>query len=212
MVTNWRLDPFPLIQYEKNKCYDMNHCRRLTLLTVLLSLLVVLLFFISVYPLTASMQRSRGPCVGYLSFTATGVSSCLIVPCVCQSLTLWQEITHDMFRLWFLGEEDLLSDTQRYKLTDTGQGMQRVQQSPRTYKAMQVGTVGHERRVLRPYTVVRTHGYPSLVFPPVLLAFSVGPYLYVGDSPVDPPLPHDVRLAIACYGPYRRFCTMRNMP
>lgn len=45
---------------------------------------------------------------------------------------------HDMFRLWCLGEEDLLSETAAYKLTDTGQGKQRVQQSPRTFKAMQV--------------------------------------------------------------------------
>lgn len=55
-----------------------------------------------------------------------------------QSLTLWREIVHDMFRLWCLGEEDLLSETEPYKLTDTGQGLQRVQQSPRTFKAMQV--------------------------------------------------------------------------
>lgn len=55
-----------------------------------------------------------------------------------QSLTLWREIMHDMFRLWCLGEEDLLSETAAYKLTDTGQGKQRVQQSPRTFKAMQV--------------------------------------------------------------------------
>lgn len=45
---------------------------------------------------------------------------------------------HDMFRLWCLGEEDLLSETVAYKLTDTGQGKQRVQYSPRTFKAMQV--------------------------------------------------------------------------
>lgn len=55
-----------------------------------------------------------------------------------QSLTLWREIMHDMFRLWCLGEEDLLSETVAYKLTDTGQGKQRVQYSPRTFKAMQV--------------------------------------------------------------------------
>lgn len=59
-----------------------------------------------------------------------------------QSLTLWREIVHDMFRLWCLGEEDLLSETARYKLTDTGQGKQRVQQSPRTFKAMQVPCPG----------------------------------------------------------------------
>jgi len=42
-----------------------------------------------------------------------------------------------MFRLWHMAEEDLLSASVTYALTDTGQGYQRVQQSPRTYKAMQ---------------------------------------------------------------------------
>jgi hypothetical protein len=42
-----------------------------------------------------------------------------------------------MFRLWHFAEEDLLSETITYSLKDTGQGRQRVQQSPRTYKAMQ---------------------------------------------------------------------------
>jgi len=54
-----------------------------------------------------------------------------------QSLTLWREIIDDMFRLWAMAEEDLLNETVTYSLQDTGQGMQRVQQSPRTYKAMQ---------------------------------------------------------------------------
>lgn len=44
---------------------------------------------------------------------------------------------NDMFRLWCLGEEDLLSERKRYKLSDTGQGKQRLQQSPHTFKAMQ---------------------------------------------------------------------------
>jgi hypothetical protein len=54
-----------------------------------------------------------------------------------QSLTLWREIINDMFRLWAMGETDLLSESISYNLQDTGQGMQRVQQSPLTYKAMQ---------------------------------------------------------------------------
>lgn len=54
-----------------------------------------------------------------------------------QSLTLWRDIINDMFRLWAMAEEDLLSDAITYNLQDTGQGMQRVQQSPKTYKAMQ---------------------------------------------------------------------------
>lgn len=54
-----------------------------------------------------------------------------------QSLTLWRDIVDDMFRLWAMAEEDLLSESIQYALQDTGQGMQRVQQSPRTYQAMQ---------------------------------------------------------------------------
>lgn len=54
-----------------------------------------------------------------------------------QSLTLWRDIVDDMFRLWAMAEEDLLSESVTYALQDTGQGMQRVQQSPRAYKAMQ---------------------------------------------------------------------------
>lgn len=56
---------------------------------------------------------------------------------VLQSLTLWRDIIDDMFRLWAMAEEDLLSEAITYSLQDTGQGMQRVQQSPRTYRAMQ---------------------------------------------------------------------------
>ena len=55
---------------------------------------------------------------------------------VMQSLNLWAAIIEDTFRLWYLSELDLLSETQPYELSDTGQGLQRVQQSPRVYKAM----------------------------------------------------------------------------
>lgn len=54
-----------------------------------------------------------------------------------QSLTLWRDIIDDMFRLWAMAEEDLLSESVSYALQDTGQGHQRVQQSPLTYKSMQ---------------------------------------------------------------------------
>jgi hypothetical protein len=55
-----------------------------------------------------------------------------------QSLTLWQHILDDMFKLWSLAEGDLLSDAVDYQLKDTGQGYQRVQQSPSVYRAMQL--------------------------------------------------------------------------
>jgi hypothetical protein len=55
---------------------------------------------------------------------------------VLQSLTLWSTILRDMFRLWYLAEQDLLSPTSPYELRNTGQGLQRVQQSPRVFRAM----------------------------------------------------------------------------
>ncbi|KIY73847.1 hypothetical protein CYLTODRAFT_433924 [Cylindrobasidium torrendii FP15055 ss-10] len=55
---------------------------------------------------------------------------------VLQSLTLWKEILHDMFHLWFLAEQDLLSDTVPYRLRDTGQGLNRVQACPKTSRMM----------------------------------------------------------------------------
>jgi hypothetical protein len=53
-----------------------------------------------------------------------------------QSLTLWREIANDMFKLWYLSEEDLLSTVSPYRLRDTGQGLNRVQQAPQVRRAM----------------------------------------------------------------------------
>lgn len=55
---------------------------------------------------------------------------------VLQSLTLWREINDDMFRLWYLAEQDLLAAGNKYILKDTGQGLQRVQAAPRVLSAM----------------------------------------------------------------------------
>jgi hypothetical protein len=55
---------------------------------------------------------------------------------VLQSLTLWREVTHDMFRLWYLAEEDLLREGNWYRLADTGQGLNRVQQAPAVLRAI----------------------------------------------------------------------------
>ena len=59
-----------------------------------------------------------------------------------QSLTLWREITDDMFRLWTLAERDLLAEDNPYELRDTGQGHQRVQAAPRVLSAMR--TILHQ--------------------------------------------------------------------
>jgi len=55
---------------------------------------------------------------------------------VLQSLTLWREVTHDMFKLWILAEQDLLESGNQYRLKDTGQGLNRIQPAPRISKAM----------------------------------------------------------------------------
>ena len=55
---------------------------------------------------------------------------------VLQSLHLWAAIVEDTFRLWYLAEQDLLSTKETYELRNTGQGLQRVQPSPRVYRAM----------------------------------------------------------------------------
>jgi len=66
---------------------------------------------------------------------------------VSQSLTLWREITNDMFRLWVLAEEDLMDEENRYRLTNTGQGLNRVQAAPRIGKAMHSILNSVQRRV-----------------------------------------------------------------
>ncbi|KAL3160918.1 hypothetical protein ABBQ38_009310 [Trebouxia sp. C0009 RCD-2024] len=55
---------------------------------------------------------------------------------VLQSLTLWREISHDMFKLWCLAEADLLAEGNSYRLQNTGQGLNRVQQAPQVSRAM----------------------------------------------------------------------------
>ncbi|KAL5530098.1 hypothetical protein ACEPAF_6355 [Sanghuangporus sanghuang] len=57
---------------------------------------------------------------------------------VLQSLTLWKEILHEFFHLWYLAETDLLSPDITYRLRDTGQGLNRVQAAPKTLRMMHV--------------------------------------------------------------------------
>ena len=53
-----------------------------------------------------------------------------------QSMTLWRFILSDMYKLWCLTEEDLLDPRNKYSLSDTGQGLNRVQSCPRVSKAI----------------------------------------------------------------------------
>merc|ERR1712137_1200721 len=66
---------------------------------------------------------------------------------VLQSLTLWREVLDNMFQLWHLAEEDLLDEERSYTLTDTGQGMQRVQVSQRSVAAMEKVLAKVQRKV-----------------------------------------------------------------
>merc|ERR1719436_996242 len=55
---------------------------------------------------------------------------------VLQSLLLWREIMGNMFALWQGTEEDLLDPTLRYRLCDTGQGLNRMQSAPHVSRMM----------------------------------------------------------------------------
>ncbi|KAI9204659.1 uncharacterized protein BJ171DRAFT_442325 [Polychytrium aggregatum] len=68
---------------------------------------------------------------------------------VLQSLTLWREILHDMFMLWCLSEDDLLSESNPYRLRDTGQGLNRVQAAPRVSRTMHMILNRAQQRVER---------------------------------------------------------------
>ncbi|KAJ1764188.1 hypothetical protein LPJ69_001999 [Coemansia sp. RSA 1752] len=52
-----------------------------------------------------------------------------------QTLALWRELLHDMFMLWHSADTDLLAARHAYRLTDTGQGLHRVQPCPRVSAA-----------------------------------------------------------------------------
>lgn len=55
---------------------------------------------------------------------------------VLQSLTLWREMNHNMFKLWCLSEQDMLDERNPYRLRDTGQGLNRIQGCPQVSRAV----------------------------------------------------------------------------
>lgn len=55
---------------------------------------------------------------------------------VLQSLTLWLEVVDHMLDLWAAGERDMLDDRNQYRLSNTGQGLQRVQEASLVGKCM----------------------------------------------------------------------------
>ncbi|CEG46467.1 hypothetical protein F443_14273 [Plasmopara halstedii] len=66
---------------------------------------------------------------------------------VLQSLLLWKNITTSMLRLWWVVENDLLGGCM-YRLRDTGQGLNRMQQAPETSRL--VHSVLHQTQKMRP--------------------------------------------------------------
>ncbi|KAI8979838.1 hypothetical protein BDF20DRAFT_819197 [Mycotypha africana] len=53
-----------------------------------------------------------------------------------QTLKLWREILNDMFKLWTLADQDILSPSNPYRLSQTGQGLHRIQPSPAISREM----------------------------------------------------------------------------
>ncbi|KAI8365630.1 hypothetical protein EDC96DRAFT_509335 [Choanephora cucurbitarum] len=53
-----------------------------------------------------------------------------------QTLQLWRAILNDMFKLWTLADQDMLSTSNPYQLAQTGQGLHRVQPCPAVSREM----------------------------------------------------------------------------
>ncbi|KAI8369389.1 uncharacterized protein BYT42DRAFT_584225 [Radiomyces spectabilis] len=53
-----------------------------------------------------------------------------------QTLKLWREILNEMFMLWTLADQDMLSTSNPYRLCQTGQGLHRVQACPAVSREM----------------------------------------------------------------------------
>jgi len=73
-----------------------------------------------------AISRGKGSCLTHSHSTQFKF--------VNQSLQLWREIQHEMFRLWIHADADLISGG--YNLTNTGQGLNRLQSAPHVSSLM----------------------------------------------------------------------------
>jgi hypothetical protein len=55
---------------------------------------------------------------------------------VFQSFSLWREVMRNMYKLWYLSDADLTQDRGGYHLSNTGQGLNRVQSCPNVGREM----------------------------------------------------------------------------
>lgn len=53
-----------------------------------------------------------------------------------QALSLWNYVMRDLIELWFISDQDLFDSKNNYRLSDTGQGFQRIKACPKLYKKM----------------------------------------------------------------------------
>lgn len=53
-----------------------------------------------------------------------------------QTLKLWREILNEMFMLWTLADQDMLNPSNPYRLSQTGQGLHRIQACPAVSREM----------------------------------------------------------------------------
>ncbi|ODQ78984.1 hypothetical protein BABINDRAFT_8606 [Babjeviella inositovora NRRL Y-12698] len=67
-----------------------------------------------------------------------------------QSLSLWSILMRDFIQLWSLADNDLLSEN-RYRLADTGQGLQRIKPAPKVSRAMHKVLNEVQRKTVVPF-------------------------------------------------------------
>ncbi|KAA6357547.1 MAG: hypothetical protein EZS28_046926, partial [Streblomastix strix] len=82
------------------------------------------------------MKRSNLAITGGLAGARLTHSHRTQVRYVRQTLVLWREIMTDFYKLWMSAEQDLLMPNNGYRFRDTGQGANRMQDSPVVSRSM----------------------------------------------------------------------------